>query len=218
MSQIVADPTGKHIIPTTTQSLRPTDEYGSDRYISSLQYLQTPSIAVDTFMPLHLADELAPRFAKHKLENLWRARKDATARAREQVGKDAIAEWELNGRDRNLRRVMDLDDVGLEGVPIRPRSKREVEEIALREFDANQIERKRQLAYRRDVLGLKWDYDLGGWVEGPRALELLRKREAKEKRLLKKAKGLRELKLEPKKNMVVPEWLRKSAAESTASS
>ena len=158
---------------------------------------------VDVLMPLFLSEELAPRFAKHKISEAWKHRQDLLKSTRMRIGEDSVKAWELGGRDAGLRDVMDSDEAGLEGVPLRPRSVQEVREAALAEVD-EEVERERKFVKSQIVSGMVWDSARHMYVRGDKAKQKLRKRLKKQKKAVKLEQRLSNLKLKPGKNMVLP--------------
>ncbi|CAD6564185.1 MAG: hypothetical protein TREMPRED_004464 [Tremellales sp. Tagirdzhanova-0007] len=189
------------LLPLTTRSPPPTDQAISDMYINNPDSRSEPM--VDVLMPLFLSEELAPRFAKHKISEAWKHRQDLLKSTRMRIGEDSVKAWELGGRDAGLRDVMDSDEAGLEGVPLRPRSVQEVREAALAEVD-EEVERERKFVKSQIVSGMVWDSARHMYVRGDKAKQKLRKRLKKQKKAVKLEQRLSNLKLKPGKNMVLP--------------
>jgi large subunit ribosomal protein L24 len=210
LRQFSSDP--YRLFPTTVQSPAPTDLYGSDMYLAEREqhHLEQPNPDYDIFMPLHLQDEVSSRFGKHTTKRIYDLRVEAAKRQRAEAGENAVQEWINNGRDRNLRRVMDLDEVGLEGVPLRRRTIKEVREQAEAEFDEAKTTRRMDLVSRLDKRGMKWDYELNGWIRGPKTIRFERKKANKVKKAKKLELSLQNLTLSPGKNMVIPEGMQRA--------
>jgi large subunit ribosomal protein L24 len=179
---------------------------------------------LDAIMPLYLSEELSPRFSRAKATSGFNERRQVEAEAREEVGRVAVEDWEAGGRDKGLERVLESDEVGLEGVSVRGRTRKEVRQAAIEAFD-EQLERVRKevKAARREGKVYDWSAEGGvnsakatgevvavgdGWLQGEkgRKVEVSRARkERKERRTLAKLENLR---LEEGRNMVVPKDVR----------
>lgn len=149
---------------------------------------------VDMVMPLYLSEELAPRFARLKKYKAYKTRREAEEIERSVIGRSAVNEWESQGRDRGLKEAMDLEEVGLEGVYIKHRTRKEVRDAAVDEFDVdNEVVRGEvNMAVRE---GKIWDTAVGDWVDGPKALKIQRKRERRERKREKELEKLQNLSL-----------------------
>lgn len=191
------------LIPLTLRSPPASDQSISDEYIEKPGIRHHPTSVIDALMPIYLSEELSPRFAKHKVAEAWRQRKDLERSGRKTRGEKAVADWWLGGRDTGLREVMDSDEAGLEGVPLRPRTVEEVREAALAEHD-EELEKEKKFVKRQIVAGWTWDASVGKWVRGEKTLRRKRKIEAKKRRAERIEERMKGLKLKPGKNMVLP--------------
>lgn len=154
-------------------------------------------------MPLYLSEELSPRFAKNKVAEAWRQRKALERTKRDTIGDNAVQQWDDAGRDTGLREIMDSDEAGLEGVPLRPRTIEEVREAAWAEHD-EEFEAERKVVKRSIVAGMKWDQRKRVWIPGEKGYKLARKQAKKKEKAMNLEKKMKELKLRPGKNMVLP--------------
>ena len=192
------------LLPFTLRSPPPIDQEISDIYINTPDSRSEPM--VDVLMPLFLSEELAPRFAKHKISDAWKHRQDLLKSSRIRVGDNSVRTWELGGRDAGLRDVMDSDEAGLEGVPFLARSVEEVREAAMAEVD-EEVERERRFVKSQKLSGMVWDTEQNRFVSGDKAKQRLRKSLKKQKKVVKLEKRLSNLRLKPGKNMVLPPGL-----------
>jgi hypothetical protein len=160
---------------------------------------------IDSLMPLYLGDELSP-MSKAKAYANHVITLSRLVEARTKYSEDAVRRWKKNGRDAHLRYNMDKPEVNLAGVPIRPRTEREVKESALIEWDllhARDVSEAR--SYRKR--GFKYNFDTGAFDPTEKALAIEAKKARRAKKVAKKDRKLSEMKLKPGKNMVVPAYL-----------
>ncbi|WVR03401.1 hypothetical protein IAU60_000392 [Kwoniella sp. DSM 27419] len=197
------------LFPQHINAPAPTDLAFSDAYIHELNGTgkdplpQSEAELVDMLMPLYLSEELAPRFAKNKTYKAYRARREAEELERTETGRAAVRAWEAGGRDRGLKEAMELEEVGLEGVFLRSRTRKEVREAAEAEYDVNNE------ASRRDVnmavrMGKVWNAEQGRWVAGPKAEKIARSRSRKARKERKVLEKLANLKIAQDENTVLP--------------
>ncbi|WWC57978.1 mitochondrial 54S ribosomal protein uL24m [Kwoniella dejecticola CBS 10117] len=187
------------LVPQHINAPAPSDTSFSDAYINNLHgnrpLRKEESELVDLLMPLYLSDELSPRFGKYKTYKAYRSRREAEELERAEAGKVAVEEWELSGKDRGLKEVMELDEVGLEGVFIKPRTRKEVREAAITEFDLeNESMRKEVNLNVRS--GKVWSSQVGDWIDGPKAQNIARKQDRRERKERKALDRLANRKLE----------------------
>ncbi|WWD22239.1 hypothetical protein CI109_106730 [Kwoniella shandongensis] len=199
------------LFPQNINAPPPSNPAYPDAYLKALDkpegYQRNEIDYMDMLMPLYLSEELSPRFAKSKTYKAYRTRREAEESERERAGKQAVAAWEAGGRDKGLKEAMELEAVGLEGVFLKSRTREEVREAAIIEFDVNNESMRKEVntAVREGKL---WDYELSQWVDGPKAEKIEKKRlrnDRKERKILEKLENLR---LEEGKNMAVPPELR----------
>ncbi|ORY31986.1 hypothetical protein BCR39DRAFT_524948 [Naematelia encephala] len=140
--EIAANPQiDSSILGVSERSPAPTNQVFADAYITDRDARSNPLI--DDLMPLYLSEELSNRMAKHKIDADFWAKRFYESRERVQAGKKAVVEWRAGGRDSDLRAIMDLPIAGLEGVPLIPRTAKEVREAAQEEFDEQIAESRR---------------------------------------------------------------------------
>lgn len=194
-------------MPATLASPVPTDRSVSEAYRleGGLSLSEHPTaIHNDTLMPLYLSEELSPRFAKHKKLAAYNLR-IANRRAGEVKFVDrAVAEWKAMGKDRFLREIADSPLANLRGVPIKPRSEKEVREAAKIEYSEDQALQLRIVA-KKFRLGYLWDSTKNEWKRGPKAERRIAKKERKYAKAEERKIRLANMTLKPAKNMVVPE-------------
>ncbi|ODN96916.1 hypothetical protein I350_07889 [Cryptococcus amylolentus CBS 6273] len=183
----------------------------SDGYLTSVRDPEhfddaTKQIA-DTLMPLHLSEELSPRWARGRQRAAWGVRRDREEEEKRAVGKDAVREWEAGGKDKGLRDILDLEQISLEGVALRPRTRAEVRDAAQTSYMVENSEKQAEV-YQNRRAGMKFDLESGGWVEGEKAVEIERKRRRRERKERRKAEKMVNLRLEQGENMVVPDAVR----------
>lgn len=206
ISELKEVPNVVKIVPRTENAKLPNDQSISDSYLLG----STQATAADHLMPLYLSEELSPRFTTHKMAELYKLRQSQAKEAKETFVKAALQKWHNQGRDRNLRRVMDAPDVGLAGVPLSKRSARDIREAATIEWEDTNAKHLAEVAGKLKR-GWRWNHENpnGGWIRGPKAQRTADKRVKK----LQKATMLRErlakLKLGPGANMVVPPQIAK---------
>ncbi|KAK8845297.1 hypothetical protein IAR55_006010 [Kwoniella newhampshirensis] len=199
------------LFPQNINAPPPSNQDYPDAYLETLvkpeKFQRNEINYIDMLMPLYLSEELSPRFAKTKTYKAYRARREAEEIDREKAGNAAVAAWEAGGRDKGLKEAMELEAVGLEGVFLRPRTREEVREAAIIDFDVNNeaVRKEVNTAVREGKL---WDYELSQWIDGPKAQKIERKRSRKERKARKISEKLQNLRLEEGKNMVVPPALR----------
>jgi large subunit ribosomal protein L24 len=151
------------------------------------QYLSNPSLVeVDAFMPLHLSEELSPRFSRAKRTRGFNIRREARLKEREGKVAKKLAEWEEGGRDEGLMSSEEVRDaLGAMGeVKVRGRTREEVRDAKRGE----EIRRDQEVAREvRAALarGLVWDgvsgvsEGEGGWRYGDKAEKTERKQRRK---------------------------------------
>jgi large subunit ribosomal protein L24 len=154
-------------------------------------------------MPLYLSEELSPRFSRAKKTKGWNDRREVAILEREETAKAAVAAWEAQGRDKGLKEV--LSEVGLEGIRLRGRTRKEIREAALAEYDlaAEGVKAEVKDARRR---GRVWQSEGGEgfWVEGEKGERLARKQHRKELSTQKAERRMERLTLAETRNTVVP--------------
>ncbi|WWC67009.1 uncharacterized protein I206_100916 [Kwoniella pini CBS 10737] len=187
------------LVPQHINAPSPSDTSFSDAYINNLHgnrpLRKEESELVDLLMPLYLSNELSPRFGKYKTYKAYKSRREAEELERVEVGKLAVDEWELMGRDKGLKEVTELDEVALEGVFIKPRTRKEVREAAITEFDLeNETMRKEVNSNVRS--GKIWSSEVGDWIDGPKAQNIARKQDRRERKTRRAEEKLANLKLE----------------------
>lgn len=203
----------------------------SDEYIINPANRAADTGALDSVMPIYLSEELAPRFARHKIDATWRAARHYEALERKEIAEDAVRSWVDGGKDEGLRKAMDSAIAGLKGVSIRPRTRAEVAESAVQEYSSTLAMAKKDTRRMR-YKGMRFDGErFATWisdiqpvlldrgqseeeiekakeefvfVKGPRARELTRQRVARVRREGQGKRRVGEIRLRPGKNMVVP--------------
>lgn len=196
------------LIPTSMRAPPPKDQAFADEYIFNPSARHDP--LVEAAMPLYLGEELSPRFSRAKKQRGWRLRRELEESHRVQKAKSDVDAWEAGGRDEGIEEVLDLDIVGLDGVKIRNRTRKEVREAALSEVD-EEIKAARQMTERARAAGqvfLQQQGVDGEWVDGPKGLDLARRRARKERKERRTLKKLANLSLQERKNQVIPPDLR----------
>ncbi|WRT63491.1 uncharacterized protein IL334_000396 [Kwoniella shivajii] len=187
------------LVPQHINAPTPSDTSFADAYIRHMQGTRPLSRSeegfVDLLMPLYLSEELSPRFAKSKTYKAYKARREFEELERSSIGKSAVEDWEASGRDRNLKEAMELEEVGLEGVFLKPRTRKEVRDAAITEFDVDNESMRKEvnLAVRE---GKIWDRENGEWIDGPKAENIARKRARRARKERKAVERLASLKLE----------------------
>lgn len=200
-------PSAASLIPSTmaaplTEERIPSDLYRRPSHADLAD--NGDLVLLDHMMPLYLSEELSPRFALHKRQEMWKIRQNDQKTKREEYVEAAVAEWRSMGKDRYLREIADSPVSNLRGVPIRPRSEKEVRTAATMEWQQMEKERVQETA-RRMKMGYVWDATIEEWVAGPKAEKFAEK---KANRLAKAAwnkERLARMTMSPAKNMVVPE-------------
>ena len=202
------------LAPPNTRAPPPTNQTFSDTYIDSVDDRTHPT--VEAAMPLYLSEELSPRFSRAKQTRGWNERRLREAEERFEIGRMAVEEWEARGRDQGLKDLIAKGGAGgLEGVTIRSRTRQEVRDAAMAEYDESLASRKRMVQHARKM-GLKWDRQIEDWEEMPEPDVMpggqMDKAEVKKDRKVRRAQRLdqklADLKLEDERNMVVPPALR----------
>lgn len=162
-------------------------------------------------MPLYLTDELAPRFTRVKMAKAWKQRRLNEAAEERRLVKEVTRSWQDGSQDNGLREVMDMPEVGLHGVYLRPRKGKEVAQVVRLEYreELDNIKAKtRKLIY----LGWKWRPEAkdgnGGWIKGPKVLKREFKIRSKARRAKQREEKLRTFTLKPGKNQYIPEGAR----------
>jgi large subunit ribosomal protein L24 len=192
----------EELIPASSGARPPSKQTWSNEYLTRDPSASNPSI--DTVMPLYLSEELSPRFSRAKRTKGWNDRRQVLLRERDEAARAAVEAWEASGRDRVLSDV--LSQVGLEGVTVRGRTRKEVREAALAEFDEASQGVRAEVRDAR-AKGRVWQEGSDGegyWVEGPKGERLARKQGRKQLRKEKLETRLENLELEPERNVVVP--------------
>jgi large subunit ribosomal protein L24 len=166
-------------------------------------------------MPLYLSEELSPRFSRAKQTRGWNERRLAEQAERVEIGRLAVEAWEAGGRDRALKELVADDSTGLEGVSIRSRTRQEVRDAAMAEYDEELSKKQRMLQHARKM-GLKWERQIEQWetlpeptvIPGGQQDKAAIKRDRKDRRAERLEQKLEDLKLEEGRNMVLPADLR----------
>jgi large subunit ribosomal protein L24 len=201
------------ITPSSSRAPPPSDQSFSDTYIDSLDDRRHPT--VESAMPLYLSEELSPRFSRAKQTRGWNERRLQEQAERVEIGRLAVEEWEAGGRDKALQDLVSDGSAGLEGVSIRSRTRQEVRDAAMAEYDEELLQKKKSIQHARKM-GLKWDRHVEEWeampepivMEGGQQHKAATKRERKVRRADRLEKKLEDLKLEEGRNMVLPQDLR----------
>lgn len=205
----------ENLIPSTPGAGAPKDHSVADAYINNQasssagdDSRSTSAHIIDALMPLYISEELSPRFSDYRRLSQYKMRVAQKEVEKQRYIEDEVTFWKYMGRDRYLRETMDLPEANLRGVPLKPRTKREVEEAAALEW-ASENKRKTEEVALMFKKGMLWDYEAGEWKKGPKAIHRDAKWEAKKSKVDQQAKWLANLKLSPAKNMVVPLEARK---------
>ncbi|OCF33180.1 hypothetical protein I316_05225 [Kwoniella heveanensis BCC8398] len=204
--QSIIGTTAADMFPQHINAPPPSDAFASDQYIhqtNGKELDRSNTEDIDMLMPLYLSEELSPRFARMKTYKAYRARREAEELERDAVGKDAVDAWEAGGRDKGLREAMELEQVGLEGVFLKPRTRKEVREAAVAEYDVEN-EAMRQEVNMSVREGKLWDAKLEEWVDGPKAERIARRRARKARKESKVIEKLARLQLQEDENTVLP--------------
>lgn len=202
--------------PTSSRAPPPSDQSFSDTYIDSVDDRTHPY--VEAAMPLYLSEELSPRFSRAKQTRGWNLRRLEEAEERAEIGRLAVEEWEAQGRDQGLKDMLAKGGPaagGLEGVTIRSRTRQEVRDAAMAEYDESLSSKQRMVQHARKM-GLKWDRHIESWEEMPEPMVMpggqLDKASIKRDRKVRRAQRLEnklaDMKLDEGRNMVVPPGLR----------
>ena len=190
------------LMPTTLRSAPPTDTRIPDLY-SQFYHSKMDSMVADNLMPLFLGEELSPRLSRRRTQLLWQQRQQVIASQRQEAINRAVEDWELMGRDTDLREIMDSSLADLRGVPLRPRSKAEVVEAAGLEFDTEREEEVKQLV-KNMKFGYRYDREKGQWLSTPKSDAKERKLRMKERKRRRQERSLVNLRLPRGKNQVLP--------------
>ena len=166
-------------------------------------------------MPLYLSEELSPRFSRAKQTRGWNERRLREQAERVEIGRVAVEEWEAGGRDKALNELVADASTGLEGVKIRSRTRQEVRDAAMAEYDEELVVRRKKVQHARKM-GLKWDTHIESWeampepsiIPGGQQDKAANKRDRKDRRAERLEQKLEDLKLEDARNMVLPPDLR----------
>jgi large subunit ribosomal protein L24 len=201
------------IVPSSSRARAPANQEFSDIYIDSPEDRSRPT--VESAMPLYLSEELSPRFSRAKQTRGWNERRLREQAERVEIGRVAVEEWEAGGRDRALNELLADDSTGLEGVKIRSRTRQEVRDAAMAEYDEELAKRHKMVQHARKM-GLKWDRHVEGWeampepsvMPGGQQDKAATKRDRKDRRADRLEQKLEDLKLEEGRNMVLPPDLR----------
>lgn len=199
--------------PSSSRAPPPSDQTFSDTYIDSIDDRTHPT--VEAAMPLYLSEELSPRFSRAKQTRGWNERRLREAEERAEIGRLAVEEWEAQGRDQGLREMLGKVSGGLEGVTIRSRTRQEVRDAAMAEYDESLASKQRMIQHARKM-GLKWDRQIEDWedlpepsvIPGGQLHKAAIKRDRKDRRAQRLEQKLEELKLEDGRNMVLPSAVR----------
>ena len=206
---------GSSALDVAAQSSQRIPKSSADRedyYSTADVYINNPNQRnevplLDLAMPLYLREELSPRFSRAKRQQGWNERRVTAVLEREAAGREAVHAWEASGRDQGLKEILASEEVGLEGVQLRGRTRKEIREAALAVWDETTEAKKKDVA-RAIAAGQSWDYETGQWVEGEKGRKLARKQAQKSKREEKLRKKMANLKLVERRNMVVPDAVR----------
>lgn len=201
------------IVPSSSRARAPANQEFSDIYIDSPEDRSRPT--VESAMPLYLSEELSPRFSRAKQTRGWNERRLREQAERVEIGRVAVEEWEAGGRDRALKELLADDSTGLEGVKIRSRTRQEVRDAAMAEYD-EELAKRHKMVQQARKMGLKWDRHVEGWeampepsvIPGGQQDKAANKRDRKDRRAVRLEKKLEDLKLEEGRNMVLPPDLR----------
>jgi large subunit ribosomal protein L24 len=165
-------------------------------------------------MPLHLSEELSPRFSRAKRTAGFNMRRTERAAAVGAHARASVAAWEAGGRDAGLLTDPSVQSaLGAAGMGeelagmARNRTRAEVRDAARQE--ALEMD-KRVAAGVRDAVkrGLKYDADKQVWSMADKAARTERKqrrRVLKEDKVVRRMEGLR---LGQGRNAVVPDAVR----------
>jgi large subunit ribosomal protein L24 len=162
-------------------------------------------------MPLYLSEELSPRFSRAKVVQAWKLKHEKRIADGKAHVEAAINAWRANGKDRYLREIADSNAANLRGVPIKPRSEREVREAAEIEWRILQ-EKELRAAAKKLKLGWLWDQSRGtkgGYAPGPKVLRREAKLASKQAKAARMKDRLATMQMGPAKNMEVPKEIRK---------
>ncbi|WOO79639.1 uncharacterized protein LOC62_02G003162 [Vanrija pseudolonga] len=192
------------LIPRSMRAKPPADQDYADEYVFRPSARMNP--VMQAAMPLYLGEELSPRFSRAKQTAGYNERRRAEKEVREQIARDTVAQWEADGRDAGLEEVLSTDLVNLDGLTLRPRTRKEVREATLAEVDAAVAKHKADVA-RAHAAGMVSD-GMDGWVDGPKGKRLERKRRRKALKAEKIERRLENLTLKDEKNQFVPYELR----------
>lgn len=172
-------------------------------------------------MPLHLSEELSPRFSRAKRTAGFNARRTERAAAVDAHARASVAAWEAGGRDAAL-----LSDPAVQSAltgnagqgqgqglgeelanTVRGRTRDEVRQAARQE--ALEMD-KRVAAGVADAVkrGLTYDVQQQAWVMGGKAARTDRKQRRKGLKEDKVVRRMRGLKLEQGRNAVVPDGVK----------
>lgn len=201
------------MIPFSSRSPSTTNQHVADKYI--FNPAARKKLVMQTAMPLYLGDELAPRFTRARRQATFKSRKEQEEAIRTFVAKHSVNEWEAQGRDTMLTQpipglnanILETDGVGLEGINIRPRTRKEVREAAVAKFDSHVAATRKQLSLAH-ADGMLYDAAYGEWYEGAKGLEVERKAGRKARKERKVLERLSKITLHERKNQFVPEELR----------
>ncbi|WVQ76508.1 hypothetical protein IAR50_006178 [Cryptococcus sp. DSM 104548] len=200
-----------HLFPTHRLAPPITDQVISDGYLASVReptrWEDQLNWMADTLMPLHLSEELSPRWARGRQRAAWAVRRDKEEEERRAAGKEAVAEWEAGGKDKGLKSILEIEQISLDGVSLRPRTRSEVRDAAQTSYLVENSEKQAEV-YQNRRAGMKFDLETGEWVAGQKALDIERKRRRRERKERRKAEKMENLKLEQGENMVVPDAVR----------
>ncbi len=110
-------------------------------------------------MPLYLTEELSPRFSRAKQTTGWNLRRQLEIAHKKNEIREKVETWDAEGRDINLSDVLESDEVGLEGLTLRPRTFKEVKEATGMEVEDNLERLAGQVRIARRF-GKVWDQEL----------------------------------------------------------
>lgn len=184
------------------------DAYLSPSSASAAGIAETSTI--DALMPLHLSEELSPRFSRAKRTAGFNARRAERAEAVSAHASASVAAWEASGRDAAL--LSDpavqaaLGGVELEG-SMRSRTRQEVRDAARAE--ALELDRRVAHGVKEAVkAGMKFNTETQVWEMADKADRTARKQRRKVLKADKVLRRMEGLKLGEGRNAVVPDSVR----------
>ena len=160
----------------------------------------------DLLMPLYLGEELSPRFAHWKENQAFHQRRSVFHQQKEMFRQKAVEEWKKGGKDKGLRAVMNTAEAGLSGVPLSPRTEKEVQQAADIEYDTDLQRDLRRKAWEIRA-GRIWNYATEQWEDTEQSEAKQRKQKRKAAKKVQKLQYLDTLRLPEGKNQVLPPGL-----------